>query len=514
MSEPESQRNSSFEAVNFVNSTAAVHVNLASCNLHNETPVSVVVLESQAENREVIDCATFSNAIEASENCLAQLAPSHRLELFTLIQALRSANSNLLKRVTQLEQSLTECLKALHSSKKYSRVAKSKLTQQTQELAASQEKVKCLAAEMEASHQTAQHQQTLIENLTAQLQSSQERFAQLEWEHYLTQASYTEQSDQLAQTENTCRELRTRLNRQQHYTLQLKVALEKCLETSSGSSYQSEVDIDSISSHTKSEQGRSVQPQSFFSKAESIPPWSAQPEFLTNELERPWAESSHLPDVQTKIYHQSCIVDWSDEDLSTPATAESIPALEIDELIPLEQAVGVETVYQQSSEEVSNKTGQTLEAQHDAVIDVGDRSSLLPPVELIETTENITESEEAEWQDLQDLLAMVEAGEKPVIASPEVTTVSASAQLDEPLTESNLAVHHLLDPGSESVSPDETTQIQLTSPQQHTSSFTANSNWPSPLIHPSHPPKRRKSLAAIELPTFTQARVRNNIVSG
>lgn len=39
-------------------------------------------------------------------------------------------------------------------------------------------------------------------------------------------------------------------------------------------------------------------------------------------------------------------------------------------------------------------------------------------------------------------------------------------------------------------------------PAQELSSFPHSSNWPSPVVYPARPAKGRKSLAAIELPTF------------
>lgn len=489
MIEAENQTNSSPESVNSVNLIAAEQVKPYSNNLPSETIVSVIVPASQIENQEVIDCVTLPNEFEASENGLAALAPSQRL-LVSLIQALSSSNSNLGERVTQLEQTLTECLKALQSHKKYSRVTESMLTQKTQELVDVQEQIKCLSQEIGASHQTIQHQKTLIDNLTAQLQSNQERFAQMEWEHYLIQASYKEQSNRIVQTENICRELRTRLNRQQHYTLQLKVALERCLEPES--SYQPEVNVDIISTRAKYEQGRSIQMQSF-SKTDSIPPWSTQAQFLTDELEPGWEEISHLPDIQSECY-QSSILDWSAEGSSTRVASKYTPTLKIDEPIPSEP-VCVET-FNQHHEAFSNKA-QTLGKQDDAAVGGCDRSSFLLPAH--SSNEDITEPEEAQWQALQSLLAMFEAT-KQVTESPELSIVSSPATSASQLNQSNL--HHLPAPNAESVSPDKKTEIQVTPPQQKTS--TPNSNWPSPLVYPSHPPKCRKSLAAIELPTFTK----------
>ena len=87
-----------------------------------------------------------------------------------------------------------------------------------------------LLQELERSRQTTQRQQILVETLTEQLESSQERIAQLERDCALTQQRHNEQVQQVLQAEGACRDLRLRLHRQQQQTLQFKAALEKCLE--------------------------------------------------------------------------------------------------------------------------------------------------------------------------------------------------------------------------------------------------------------------------------------------
>jgi hypothetical protein len=334
---------------------------------------------------------------------------------------------------------------------------------------------------MESSAQIAQRQQTLIETLTTELQSSQERFAQLEWENYLTQANYTEKSEQLIQTENTCRELRTRLNRQQHYTLQLKVALEKCLEPVSSAS--DDANSDRIPTDANNGQtGRSIQIQSFFCNAESIPPWSAPPEFLT-EIATDWVEPSTDLEFQTQNYDHSGSSNWSDEDLNTSLVVET-------------------------NQPIQSQTAPFIDVIQQPVDISSDRSSSSQPDELLEITTDALElhssiqditTEEAEEQDLLNLLKNIAEPQLPIVA---FQAFSASDQLDQPLNQSNLSDCHLLAPASDTVS-DHKTQIQSSQPQHEASFFTPNSNWPSPLISPS-PTSKRKSLAAIELPTFTK----------
>lgn len=305
-------------------------------------------------------------------------------EKMPTIQTLHS-NTNLLNRANQMEEALTECQKSLQSYRERLYSAESTLTQQAQELAAAQEQVRCLLQELEACHQKVQHQQILTESYGAQLQSSQERIAQLERECSFTQSNYNQQSHQLMQTENACQELRIRLNRQQSYTLQFKLALEKTLDTSV-LSYQ----------------------------AQPIQAWPAQPQPLTDEL----------PDVAPP------------------------PSLVI-----------------QSPELISN----------------------LPEIHEVRGGPLLEDA--AQEEHLQNLVNMLETEAESVATVTHSSNDSPPVQTDD----DNL----LVDTSSEPVLPDYTAQ-------RSASFFNPDSNWPSPVVHPSRPPRGRKSLAAIELPTFAQ----------
>ena len=96
------------------------------------------------------------------------------------------------------------------------------LVQRTQDVVTAQEHLTQLFQELESAHQSAQKQQILVETLTAQLESSQEQVAQLERECTLTHQRYSEQMQGTRQAEILCRDLRSRLHRQQRYTLQFK----------------------------------------------------------------------------------------------------------------------------------------------------------------------------------------------------------------------------------------------------------------------------------------------------
>ena len=108
--------------------------------------------------------------------------------------------------------------------------SETQLQNQRQEFSGSQARLGDLFMELEQSHRMAQRQQILVETLMDQLQQSHEQIAQIERECASAQARSSEQTQLLLQSEHIGRDLRSRLHRQQRYTLQFKAALEKCLD--------------------------------------------------------------------------------------------------------------------------------------------------------------------------------------------------------------------------------------------------------------------------------------------
>ena len=141
----------------------------------------------------------------------------------TLMQALHECNRDLLQRLAQLETALEESQNTLQNRETL-------LEQRTTELENTQEQLTRLFGKVEVSHQTLQSQEILVESLRSHLATSQARLAAVERECASTVQRYNEQLHQLVATENVCRELRSRLHRQQRHTLQFKAALERSLE--------------------------------------------------------------------------------------------------------------------------------------------------------------------------------------------------------------------------------------------------------------------------------------------
>lgn len=147
-------------------------------------------------------------------------------DLVSLIQELNQCNHALLDRVAQLEEALEQAQINANGGGSSSAAVDGEPALD----AATHRKITQLLNEIEFAGQTNQRQKQVIDRLNEQLNTHKERVAQLERDCALIQKNYNQQAQQLQQSEATCADLRVRLQRQQHYTIQFKAALEKCLE--------------------------------------------------------------------------------------------------------------------------------------------------------------------------------------------------------------------------------------------------------------------------------------------
>ncbi|MBV9388393.1 MAG: hypothetical protein JOZ78_18375 [Chroococcidiopsidaceae cyanobacterium CP_BM_ER_R8_30] len=369
---------------------------------------------------------------------LPATSSSHSLDSVALTQKVQfSSNIDLLNQVNKLRQALAESQQAIKEYKEQANVRESLLSQHVQELATTQTQLQQLWHELETSHQTIQRQQILIETLTVQFESSQERVAQLEREFALNQQRYNEQSYQLVQLENDCRELRSRLSRQQSHTLQFKVALEKCLEVPLPK-YQFQVKdlppnsssanlFPQITNSSRKFRTAPELPPILLSRAQSIPPWSI---------------SSSMPTLYSSVSRTS------QQSITLPeASIDGLPIMTEDAFVNFSLH--------------SSQSAQSDEVMHLSSVDTPESipTDFTRPQEIWQPDNN--EPEQVQYQDLFSLLEV----------------------------------------GAESTSEFALSTEQSETPISETTSPT-DSNWPSPVVYPSRPPKGRKSFAAVELPIF------------
>ncbi|MBD2260668.1 hypothetical protein [Pseudanabaena sp. FACHB-2040] len=154
-------------------------------------------------------------------------------ELLQLIQDLNQCNDALLGRVGHLEDALERAEAALQIEVERAQQSQSMSSAEAQAaIAQQQQQVAQLLSELDVANDAVRRTTIHNETFQAELDNARQRVAQLERECTLLQQRFGEKNTALQQAEATCRDLRSRLQRQQHYTLQFKAALEKCLDMS------------------------------------------------------------------------------------------------------------------------------------------------------------------------------------------------------------------------------------------------------------------------------------------
>jgi hypothetical protein len=399
---------------------------------------------------------------------------------FALAQKMRQRNRRLHEQVAQLRQALKEKQEALHLELMRSRDNEAIIAQQSDDMYAIQEQLTRLFHALESSHQAAQRQQILIETLSEQLQSSQERVAQLERECALTQQRYNEQSHQLLQSANTCRELRARLYRQQQQTLQFKVALEKSLEMTTSSNLSGQ-------QQPQRQGGTTI---SYLHKKQPIQPWSADQELLQDqsqsEFDPLWSRPLVIEPPSVDSFVGSKLWDESSENAQETSEPPNVPLLKRIEETNHPSTVDASEPAPTSSETAQDQDSEASEQELEQLL-LAEMSFLAEASGLSEVQSDIAETQ----------AALIPESE----SNPDESDESALFLIDtqetswsEDTEEQNVETQMQDEDYWESYVNDE--------PEPENEVVLPQSNWPSPTLYPLRPPKRRKSLAAIDLPTF------------
>ncbi|MEA5601801.1 hypothetical protein [Nostoc sp. UHCC 0252] len=490
------------ESLNSANSPQSEQAN---CPFYSVVPndnmtVKQLPLLMPAGDTQFSKDTTQQDWVAEPESGKQALIDSEFQNLLALNEELRAANNNLYEQVEQLKDNLAESEKVLQWQKTRSSVTESMLNQHTQELAAAQEQIKSLFQQLETAVQTVQRQEIVTDSYKAQLQISQQRLAQLERECTLLHTNNSEQSEHLLQSETVCRELRTRLMRQQRQTLQFKAALEKCLDTSVPS-YDSLEDTAKHPKDITSGQGRfSRKARSLFPNAQPIQPWSVESESLTDNEDDSWGEpSASIPFQRNEPTPPPSSWNWSVKQ-KTPKPAEPpAPSSKID--VP------------GTPEAVSTSGSSNLDQQLDSLIQMfftSQSESASPPT----TGKTDVDSNDAPvWETLATILEEDEEVENPREAHLEAETNPPPTTSTSWTTDSVPSPANSLLVSSTSFNtepPVGETEDYWSESQLSENDFSPESlgdnpddaNSPSPVVYPQRPPKGRKSLASVELPNF------------
>lgn len=201
-------------------------------------------------------------------------------ELLSLIHDLNECNDALLSRVSQLEGALSHTQSALQGEVEKAKTAREKMIEQMSADQASvqqisqtaQQQIAKLVSQIDTTEQALQRQQLIDETRQAELKDYQERVTQLEKESALISQQHAEEAQARIKAETASRDLRSRLQRQQRYTLQFKAALEKSLTVKARPAYTA----NATEAHPFAQSSPAQSsPSVTMPKAQRIMPWMA-----------------------------------------------------------------------------------------------------------------------------------------------------------------------------------------------------------------------------------------------
>ncbi len=362
-------------------------------------------------------------------------------DLITLIQDLNQCNDALLARVGELEEYLERSQTALQSELERSQSP-------TNPSPVDPTSIAQLLQELDIANDGLRRTTIHNETLQAELASGQQRIAQLEREFTLLQQRFSEKSAALVQAEESCRDLKSRLHRQQHYTLQFKAALEKCLNTGQDTGLP-----------------LAATASNFMPRSGQIKPWSALP----GEGDR----QSHLRD----LFHNLK-----------------------DRERPMEPAVSVTP--ELSAPGPSLNPASPLGDQTDPLAVIPGLQAEAAPAAKVKAEPKPLSPIEATPQDPWQAPPASQNGLGFTEPSPWGAPLAPAATSGETNHQPPLAAVAAAVPEAEKLTQPHPSPVK---PQADTLTMDSKAS-PSPVVYPLRSPKKISSLAAVQLPTFGRSR--------
>ena len=433
-----------------------------------------------------------------------QISTDRVTELQSRVLDLNQCNEVLLARVNQLEESLERSQQALQQEVERSQ----RLTHDDKVTAAQTQSVAQLLSELEQANGALERQTILAETLSTQLQTHQARSQQLEQECVTLRQEKTERVQQLRVAEETCVDLRSRLQRQQRYTLQFKAALEKCLDTSAFKHTSHGIEQEGIADEVAASQSAAVLDPAIMPRSERIQPWSAgtipaqaDPQLLSlmRGKSTPTAEPTLPADADTR----PAATDFSPPlpTVSEPAAASKEPAIAPTSEAEKQLWQDVERVIDHPTPVTGGDPVSTVETAASGTVANSHPSPAPTPPKTVQFTEPIP------WGS-----PIQTAASEPVEpAAPALTPRDVAENLKAALENTSGFSPESSFPSTPAVPSSASSTPNSAAPQPSPFATTIPAldamntpqASPSPIVHPLRPTQRkRKSLSAVELPSF------------
>lgn len=412
-------------------------------------------------------------------------------------------NAALLARIAELEDALERSQLALQAEVERSQLAQHSSATGAQLTVAQQKQVAQLLSELDVANDALRRTTIHNETLQAEMDAAQQRVAQLERECTLLLKRFTDKSNALQQAETTCRDLRSRLQRQQRYTLQFKAALEKSLDMSAhirpgGTSSPSEPEPRPYPlSMPKAEQ---IRPWSLSSEAQAATPDTSL-ETLLRSLKSAGQGLTHLSPKPNALGAADVTVDpdadsqlWQDLERVVES---SLNAQELQAAVNAQTTDAINSVDFSSTKPNSTSPSPTGE---------GSTKKDQEAKNLGVTPESISQSDlQSEDPQSNPESNQTSSNQTPGLAFTEPSPWGAPiATADTPL----------LTPTPESETVESESNLQQAFSQEAASPGSglpptlqkSSSHSPAPLVYPLKASKKLTSIAAVQLPNFPRPR--------
>ena len=418
------------------------------------------------------------------------LSPDRENELLTLIHDLNECNDALLARTSQLEEALEATRLALAAEIEKARAAHSKMTSQIsaeqataqQTAQNAQQQVAKLVSQLDVSEQACSRQHLIIENLQTELSNCQERIVQLEHECAVITQQHATEAQARTQAETTSRDLRSRLQRQQRYTLQFKAALEKSLSAK----IQQPA---SAADHAEQPQSAAPKEPVPMPRAQRIMPWASGSAAAFQGID---------PHLESLIRGASQPADVP----AAPAAASDYPTTAADQEAEAALWQDLERVMKASEAAPSppeeETTKDAVDAAADKVAAQSPRHSQPTPHISVDLVESNTAAEDTVPAELDAIAPAVASS----FAAATGQRSDAETRFVEPSPWGNPLPMQPPEMGPETDSG--TTSATGYLPVKDDAAAV------SPLVRPTRSPKKLGSLSAVQLPTFKKAKASSN----
>ena len=500
---------------------------------HLETGQSQSETEAaDAAQLEVWEPAPIPGTLSAASNSETDggidnsaIASEREGELLALIHDLNQCNDVLLSRVTQLESSLEKSqatlkYEAAQAEANWGRMAQQMSAEQasaTQISQQAQQQIARLVSDLEVAERALSRQQLINENLQTEVDNNQERISQLERECTAIAQQRLDEVQARTQAEAVGKDLRSRLQRQQRYTMQFKAALEKSLTVTTRSS-----DMTSAQPVSFSDSAAVAMP-----KAQRIMPWvsdNSSPfagidphlESLIRGAGKPTVQSkgpeerfeSHLDrviDLSSKA--ESAAKAAAGSKMARPSDAEDKLWQDLERVMSVEEAPAVEQVSAPEPEQAD----RSLQIDSDLQTDAVDTPAVPIPPALEQADETVSDAD-ANRDQANELIHQIEtsfAAANRQSPEPEVAFTEPSpwgqplsARAEEGIEK--MAAVASYDEASDKAEKRENEAVEET----YLPALDGRGDAAiSPLVNPLRSQKKTGSLSGLELPTFQNAKI-------